>query len=300
MRSALEASGLGKRYRQPWALRECCVHVPAGRITGLVGPNGAGKTTLLKLAMGLLAPDAGRIEVFGWSPLKQPTLLLARVAYVAQDRPLYQRFTVTDVLRMGRELNPKWDDTMARARLIKRDIPLNQQIRKLSGGQQAQVSLALALGKRPELLLLDEPASNLDPLARREFLRELVDAVAAEGITVILSSHLIADVERVSDYLVILSKGHVQVAGEIDALLEGHRVLVGPRVDPTAVAADPTVVKAEHSDLESALLVRTEGRVPPAPWRVEEPALEDLVLAYLENPSAGALPKPELVERVSG
>jgi ABC-2 type transport system ATP-binding protein len=199
MKPALETTGLGKRYRQLWALRECCMHIPAGRITGLIGPNGAGKTTLLKLAMGLLAPDAGRIEVFGWSPLEQPTLVLARVAYVAQDRPLYQRFTVTDVLRMGRELNPKWDANAARERLVKRDIPLTQQIRKLSGGQQAQVSLALALGKRPELLLLDEPASNLDPLARRAFLRELVDAVAAEGITVVLSSHHIADVERGCD-----------------------------------------------------------------------------------------------------
>jgi ABC-2 type transport system ATP-binding protein len=148
-------------------------------------------------------------------------------------------------------------------------------------------------------LLLDEPASNLDPLARREFLRELVDAVAAEGITVVLSSHLIADVERVCDYLVILSRGRVQVAGDIDALLQDHRVLVGPRVDPSAVAGDPSVVRAEHSERESALLVRTAGRVPPAPWRVEEPALEDLVLAYLENPSAGTVPKPQVVEGIA-
>jgi ABC-2 type transport system ATP-binding protein len=176
---------------------------------------------------------------------------------------------------------------------------LDRQIRKLSGGQQAQVSLALALGKRPDLLLLDEPASNLDPLARREFLRELVDTVAAEGITVVLSSHLIADVERICDYLVILSKGHVQVAGGIDELLEAHRVLVGPRLDPSIVAEDPTVVKAEHTERESALLVRTDGRMPPPSWRVEQPGLEDLVLAYLENPSAGTIPKPQLMKEVA-
>jgi ABC-2 type transport system ATP-binding protein len=296
MRPAIQATALGKRYRSQWALRECSMHIPAGRITALIGPNGAGKTTLLKVAVGLLKADAGRIEVLGWSPREHPTLVLSRVGYVAQDRPLYGRFTVNDMLRMGRELNPKWDDSAARGRLVKHDIPQNQQIRKLSGGQQAQVCLAMALGKRPELLLLDEPASNLDPLARREFLTELVDTVAGEGITVVLSSHLIADVERVCDYLVILSRGNVQVAGEIDALLEGHRLLVGPRIDADAVASDPTVVKARHTERESALLVRTDGKTPPPAWRVERLGLEDLVLAYLENPSAGATPKPELVE----
>ena len=299
MRPAIQTTGLGKRYRDLWALSECCMHIPSGRITGLIGPNGAGKTTLLKLAVGLLAPDQGTIEVLGWSPTTQPTLVLARVGYVAQDRPLYPRFTARDILRVGRELNPKWDDSAALDRLVRHDVPLDRQIRKLSGGQQAQVSLALALGKRPDLLLLDEPAANLDPLARREFLRELVDTVAAEGITVVLSSHLIADVERICDYLVILSKGQVQVASGIDELLEGHRVLVGPRLDPGTVAKDPTVVKAEHTERESALLVRTDGRIPPSSWRVEQPCLEDVVLAYLENPSAGTVPKPKVLKEVA-
>jgi ABC-2 type transport system ATP-binding protein len=299
VRAAIETTALGKRYRNFWALADCCVHILPGRITGLIGPNGAGKTTLLKLAMGLLSPNAGRIEVLGWSPTAHPTLVLARVGYVAQDRPLYQRFTAGEILRLGRELNPKWDDAAARERLVKHGIPLDQQVRKLSGGQQAQVSLALALGKRPELLLLDEPAANLDPLARREFLRELVDAVAAEGLTVVLSSHMIADVERICDYLVILSKGQVQVAGDIDDLLSQHRLLIGPKLDPEVVAADPTVVKAEHTERESALLVRTNGMTPPPSWRVEQPALEDLVLAYMENPRAGAAPKPEVLEEVA-
>jgi ABC-2 type transport system ATP-binding protein len=292
----MATTGLGKRYRNLWALQGCSVQIPLGRITGLIGPNGAGKSTLLKLAMGLLTPDLGEIDVLGWSPVEQPTLVLARVGYVAQDRPMYQRFTVSDMLRLGHELNPRWDERAARDRLVKNDIPLERQIRRLSGGQQAQVSLALALGKRPDLLLLDEPAANLDPLARRDFLRELVDAVASEGITVVLSSHLIGDVERICDYLVILSTGRVQVAGEIDALLQSHRVLVGPRIDPETVAADPSVVRAEHTERESALLVRTEGRVPLASWRVEQPGLEDLVLAYLENPAAGATPRPRVIE----
>jgi ABC-2 type transport system ATP-binding protein len=299
MRGAIETTALGKRYQNFWALSDCCMKIPAGRITGLIGPNGAGKTTLLKLAMGLLAPNAGKIEVLGWSPMTQPTLVLGRVGYVAQDRPLYPRFTAAEMLRLGRELNPKWDDPAARERLVKHGIPLDQQTRKLSGGQQAQVSLALALGKRPELLLLDEPASNLDPLARREFLRELVDAVAAEGITVVLSSHLIADVERICDYLVILSRGKVQVAGDIDDLVAKHSVLIGPRLDATAVSADSTVIKAEHTERESALLVRTDGRTPPPSWRVERPALEDLVLAYMENPNAGLAPKPEVLDEVA-
>lgn len=299
MRAAIQTTALGKRYRNLWALKDCCMHIPSGRITGLIGPNGAGKTTLLKLAMGLLAPNTGEIEVLGWSPTTQPTMVLGRVGYVAQDRPLYPRFTAGDVLRLGRELNPKWDEAAARARLVKHGVALDQQVRKLSGGQQAQVSLALALGKRPELLLLDEPAANLDPLARREFLRELVDAVAAEGVTVVLSSHLIADVERICDYLVILSKGRVQVAGDIDQLLAQHRILVGPKLDPAVVAGDPTVVKVEHTERESALLVRTNGLTPPPSWRVEQAALEDLVLAYMENPKAGIAPMPQVLEEAA-
>jgi ABC-2 type transport system ATP-binding protein len=292
---AIEARGLGKRYRGRWALSGCSLQIPAGRITGLIGPNGAGKTTFLKLAMGLLAAEAGEIGVLGWSPRTHPTLVLARVGYLAQDRPLYSHFTAADVLRLGRELNPKWNEGAARERLVNRSIRLDQQIRSLSGGEQAQVSLALALGKEPELLLLDEPAANLDPLARRKFLSELVDAVTAEDITVVLSSHQIADVERICDYLVILARGRVQVAGDIDDLLSDHRMLIGPRLDPSVVAADPTVITADHSDRESSLLVRTGGKTPPPSWRIESPTLEDLVLAYLENPAAGTGPMPHVL-----
>ena len=287
MTAAIEATSLSRRFRRVWALRDCSLQVPAGHITALVGPNGAGKTTLLNLAIGLLAPSAGGIRTLGWDPQRQPEPVLERVGYVPQDRPLYPDFTVDETLHMGRALNPRWDEGGTRGRLLRRGIPLDRRVRHLSGGQRAQVSLALALGKRPELLLLDEPAAALDPLARRELLTELVDTVAADGTTVLLSSHLIADVERVCDHLVILSRGRVQLAGDIDTLREEDQMIVGPRMDPAAAAADPTVVSAHHADRESALLVRCPGKVPPDGWRTEPLSLEDLVLAYLENPAAG-------------
>src|ERR1700738_2938164 len=207
MSVALNATGLGKRYGNTWALRDCSLRVPAGRITGLVGPNGAGKTTLLRMAVGLLEATSGEISVFGWSPTAQPALVLARVGFVPQDRPLYRGFTVGEILNLGRHLNPRWDQAATVERLKRLDIGLNRKVAHLSGGQHAQVSLALALGKRPDLLLLDEPLSNLDPLARREFLRALVEVVAADGLSVILSSHIVSGLERVWGQLGTLTHG---------------------------------------------------------------------------------------------
>ena len=296
MKAALTATGLSKRYRTGWALRDCSVTIPPGRMVALVGPNGAGKTTLMHLAVGLLSPTAGEINVLGWSPQRNPLLVLSRVGFVAQDRPLYRRFSVAEMLRIGRELNPRWDQPAVESRLRRLDIPFDRPIGRLSGGQAAQVALALALGKRADLLLLDEPVVNLDPLARREFLRELVDAVASDGLTAILSSHVIAELERVCDYLVILTNGHVQVMGDIDELLRTHKLLVGPRIDPAQVSSDPSVVEAKHTELESALLVKTNGHLPPPHWRVHDVSLEDLVLAYLGNSRAASLPGPTLAE----
>jgi len=292
MNAAIDAHGLSKRYRAGWALRDCSLRVPSGRISGLVGPNGAGKTTLLRLAVGLLKPTAGEISVFGWSPTDQPNLVLARVGFVPQDRPLYRHFTVDDILQLGRHLNPRWDQALAVARLTRLAIPLNRKLAHLSGGQQAQVSLALALGKRPDLLLLDEPLSNLDPLARREFMSGLVEVVAAEGLTVILSSHVVAELERVCDHLVILNGGRVQVVGDIDELLHLHKLLIAPRVDPKSISGDATVIRATHTDRQSAMLVKV-GSEPVRPdWEVHDVSLEDIVLAYLGNPAAATLPAP--------
>jgi len=291
MKAALEASGLGKRYGSTWAVRDLCISIPAGRVAALVGPNGAGKTTLLQLAVGLLTPDTGEPQVFGWSPRHHPTLVLARVGFLAQDRPLYRRFTVAETLRMGRELNPKWNQPLAEARMRRLEIPLKRQVGTLSGGQQAQVALALALGKRPELLLLDEPVSNLDPLARRLFLAELMQAVAAEGLTVVLSSHLVADLERVADHLIILAGGRLQVAGDLEPLLEDHRWLIGPREEIGQVGG--TVVQTGTGERQCRMLIRSPG--VSRGWTAEPVSLEDLVLAYLGNPEVSALPQPKPV-----
>jgi ABC-2 type transport system ATP-binding protein len=220
--------------------------------------------------------------------------VLARVGFVPQDRPLYRRFTTGDILQMGRHLNPRWDQGLVEARLKRLDIALNRRVGQLSGGQQAQVSLALALGKRPDLLLLDEPLSNLDPLARREFLRELVEVVAAEGLSVILSSHIVSELERVCDHLVILNGGRVQVVGDIDELVALHKLVIAPRLDPAVVNGDATVVQATHTDRQSAMLVKVGSHPVRPDWEVHDVSLEEIVLAYLGNPTAATLPAPAM------
>jgi ABC-2 type transport system ATP-binding protein len=289
--AALQTTGLGKRYRRTWALRDCSLELPVGRIAALVGPNGAGKTTLLHLAVGLLRPTAGRVRVLGETPGENPGLL-ARIGFVAQDTPLYRDFTGAELLRLGAKLNRRFDQPMARERLERLGIPLERRTGRLSGGQRAQLALAMALAKRPELLLLDEPVASLDPLARREFLQTLMGSVAEQGLTVLLSSHLLADLERVCDYLIVLSAARVQVLGGVDDLLDRHKVLVGPRRDPAGVAGVAAVVRASHTDRQSTLLVRTDEPVRDPAWAVRDVTLEDLVLAYLADPSAGTLPGP--------
>jgi ABC-2 type transport system ATP-binding protein len=290
MRIAVETTELAKRYGSTWALRDCSLAIPEGRVAALVGPNGAGKTTLLQLAIGISKPTGGRVEVFGWSPHEQPLLVLARVGFVAQDHPLYKGFTVAEMLRFGRKLNPRWDAHIAHERLERLGIPLERRIGKLSGGQQAQVALVLALAKRPELLLLDEPVASLDPLARREFLQALMDAVAEGGLTVLLSSHILADLERVCDYIVILSASRVQLGGDIDQILAEHRLLTGPRDDATRIASRYAVIQERHTDRQTTLLVAggplepTGGWHAESGWVAEAPSLEEIVLAYLGQP----------------
>src|SRR5580700_5271682 len=215
MKPILQAHALGKRYGQRQALSDCTLTVPPGHVVGLVGPNGAGKTTLLKIACGMLAPTTGRIEVLGEQPAAGPAQL-ARVGYVAQDTPTYASLSVADHLTLGAKLNPRWDAKLAQARIDQLDLDPKQRAGKLSGGQRAQLALTIAVAKLPELLILDEPVASLDPLARRDFLRHLMEAVAETGTTVVLSSHLVADLERVCDYLVVLAAAHVQVTGATD------------------------------------------------------------------------------------
>ncbi|GAA0269499.1 ABC transporter ATP-binding protein [Actinomadura nitritigenes] len=288
MKPALEAKGLGKRYGATWALRDCSLCLPAGSVIALVGPNGAGKTTLLHLVTGLLRPTQGTVEVFGQDARGGSAEALAHVGFVAQEHPLYQGFSVADLLRMGRSLNLHWDRALAERRLAELDIPLAKRAGALSGGQQAQVALALALAKRPALLVLDEPLANLDPIARRDFMRAVMAAVAEDQITVLLSSHVIADLEPVCDWLVLLNHGTVQLTGAIDDVLADHRMLTGPRTG--ADLAVPGVVRAVHSDRHTDLLVRTAADRPdfhPA-WQAHPVGLEELILAYLERPAVSA------------
>jgi ABC-2 type transport system ATP-binding protein len=279
--TAIETAGLGKRYKRAWALQDCALHLPTGRIAALVGPNGAGKTTLLHLAVGLLAPDAGSVRVFGQDP-RGNTKALAEIGFVAQDAPLYRDFTAQELITMGGKLNQTWDAALARTRLADLGIAPNLPVGKLSGGQRAQVALALALAKRPRLLLLDEPIAALDPLARHEFMQALMGAVAETGTTVLLSSHLLADLERACDYLIVLQTAHVQLSGPVDELLDSHRTLVGPRTETDQVPGVVEVIRASHTDRQSTLLARTDGTMPADPaWSVHDVTLEDLVLAYL-------------------
>ncbi len=288
--AAIETTALTKRYGSTWALRECSLALPAGRIAALVGPNGAGKTTLLHLAVGLLEPTAGSIRTLGASPRERADIL-ARVGFVAQDAPLYAGFTVRDTLELGRHLNPRWDDDLAIERMRRHDIDLRQRVGTLSGGQRAQVALTLAVAKRPELLVLDEPLASLDPLARREFMASLMEATAESDLTVLLSSHLVTDMERICDYLIVLSQSRVQVLGEVDALLATHRVLTGPRKDRAEVAG-AQVISASHAGRQSTLFVRSTASIPDPAWTAHEVSLEDLVLAYLAQPAASVLPGP--------
>ena len=284
--TALDASGLGKRYRQRWALSDCTLQIPEGRVAGLVGPNGAGKTTLLHLAVGLLAPTTGTITVLGGEPASGPGQL-AKVGFVAQDTPVYAGLSVADHLRLGAHLNPAWDAAYAERRIDRIGFDPAQRAGKLSGGQRAQLALTLAIAKRPRVLILDEPVASLDPLARREFLQDLMEAVAEQEISVVLSSHLVADLERVCDYLVVLAASRVQIAGDVDALIASHHRLIGPRRDLASLPSDQEVVQASHTDRQSTLIVQTRHPVLDPTWTVEQLSMEDLVLAYMSQAANG-------------
>jgi ABC-2 type transport system ATP-binding protein len=219
--NVVEASGLGKRYGGSWALRECTLQIPAGRVAALVGPNGAGKSTLLNLAVGLSEPSAGAVTVLGGRPAGSPAALDG-IAFVAQDTPLYRNLSVADMIYVTRSLNRRFDQRYARARLDELGIPLTRRAARLSGGQQAQLALTLALARRPRLLILDEPVAMLDPVARHDFMATVLAAAAAGGMSVLLSSHVLTELERVASYLILLARGQVRLAGEVADLLATH------------------------------------------------------------------------------
>jgi len=292
MSNVLEARGLGKKYGRRWALSDCTLEIPTGRVVGLVGPNGAGKSTFLNLAVGMLTPSAGEIAVLG----ARPTGGEARrdkVGFVGQDTPTYAGLSVGDHLRLGAHLNPGWDDSLATGRIAGLGLDPGQRAGRLSGGQRAQLALTLGIAKRPELLLLDEPVASLDPLARREFLQDLMEAVAEQELSVVLSSHLVSDVERACDYLVVLVDSRVQVAGDIEHLLSTHHRLTGPRREPETMPGDQHVLTASHTDRQSTYLVRTDQPIHDPAWEVSALTLEDLVLAYMRG-ATDATARPAL------
>jgi ABC-2 type transport system ATP-binding protein len=283
----LDTEALGKRYGRRWALSDCTLTIPAGRVTGLVGPNGAGKSTLLNLAVGLLRATAGRISVLGGRPAADPTQL-GKVGYVAQDTPTYAGLSIADHLRLGARLNPGWDMSLADERISQLGLDPSQRAGRLSGGQRAQLALTLAIAKRPELLLLDEPVASLDPLARREFLQSLMGFVAEHGVSVVLSSHVVADLERICDHLVVLAEARVALTGDVDDLLASHRRLIGPRRDRSTMPSSQEVIEASETDRQSTMLVRTTDPIQDPAWVVEQVGVEDVVLAYMGQTAAAA------------
>jgi ABC-2 type transport system ATP-binding protein len=284
MTPAIETGGLTKAYRRVTALSNCTISVPEGRISALVGPNGAGKTTLLRLLAGLAVPTAGRAAVLGGTPRQDPAYL-AEIGFLAQEIPLYRRLTAEDHIGIGAHLNPRWDSESVRERLAGLKIPLDRPAGMLSVGQRAQ--LALTLAKRPRLLLLDEPLAALDPLARQNFLAALAEAAAGGDLTIVLSSHLIADIERVCDHLILLAASRVQLCGDTETLLAQHRILTGPRKDTTAVARAHAIVREDTTPRQTTLLVKLNGPVIDPAWTVEEPNLEEIVLGYMSQDQAG-------------
>jgi ABC-2 type transport system ATP-binding protein len=290
--SPLVAHGLGKRFRREWALRDLTLTIPAGAVVGLAGPNAAGKSTLLSLAAGMLAPSEGSIAVLGHDPRGTPEVL-AEIGYVAQGAPLYRSFRVSDTIEYARRTNSRWDGEVA-VELLTR-IDSRTKVGALSAGERARLALALALGKRPRLVLLDEPFASLDPLAARELLQLLMDGVAELGATVIVASHVVSDIQRVCDHIVLLSSGCVRLEGDVEQLLESHRLLTGPRRPLGSIRGVREVVRERHSGRQLTLLAITDGPIVDPSWTVDPVSLEELLLAYM---APERLPTPQATERV--
>jgi ABC-2 type transport system ATP-binding protein len=278
----LQAVGLSKRYGRRTALSDCTLSIPPGHVVGLVGPNGAGKTTLLQIAVGLLPATSGSIEVLGGRPASGAAQL-AKVGFVAQETPIYSGLSIADHLRFGAHTNPRWDQRLADERISTLGLDPAQKAGKLSSGQRAQLALTLAIAKRPDLLILDEPVASLDPLARRTFLQSLMAYTAEHGVGVILSSHLVSDLERVCDYLIVLVASRVRIAGEVDDLLASHYRLISARRDPADLPRGVEVVEESHTDRQSTLIVRSSTQIDDPSISVEQIGLEDLVLAYMSQ-----------------
>lgn len=282
--TVLRASGLTKRYGRIRALSDCTLDIPARRVVGLVGPNGAGKTTLLRLAVGMLQPTSGSIKVLGRHP-GSDSEQLGRVGFVAQGAPVYPHLTVADHLRLGAHTNVGWDHHLATERITTLGLDPAQKAGRLSGGQAAQLALTMALAKQPELLVLDEPVASLDPLARREFLQSLMAYIAEYTGSVLVSSHLVSDLERVCDHLIVLVDSRVRVSGDVDELLDSHYRLTGARRPDAGLPSGVDLIAASHTDRQTSLIVRSSVPIIDTSFHIEQLDLEDLVLAYMSRDS---------------
>src|SRR5271170_1865178 len=297
--NVIETHALGKSYGSTRALQDCTLAIPDRHVVALVGPNGAGKSTLLNLTVGLVLPTTGEVTVLGGRPAGT-LAALEGIAFVAQDAPLYKNLSAADLLHETRNLNRRFDQDYAEHRLGELGIPLGQKAGKMSGGQQAQLALTLALARRPQLLMLDEPMAMLDPIARHDFMATVMTAAADDGVSVLLSSHVLSELERVADYLIMMAQGRVQLAGEVDDLLAGHRVLTGPAAEADGYDERP-VVYDRRGDAQAHLLVRATADDPiPPGWESHPVGLEELALAYLREPDAAALPGPTLPDPARG
>jgi ABC-2 type transport system ATP-binding protein len=299
MDAAIAAASAGRRYGDYWALRDCTLSLPSGSITAVVGPNGAGKTTLLNMLVGLLPVSAGELRVNGMRPGSRPEFL-AQVGFLAQDCPLYREFSVADLLRFGQSMNPSWDGDLARARLTAAEVPLTRRAGKLSGGQRAQVALALAVAKRPRVLMLDEPLAALDPLARREFLKGLLDSAGASDMTIVLSSHLVGELARVCDHLVVIRDGQVRLAGELDELLGEHHWVTGSPDATSRMPGGVEILSRSPHERHTRLLIRTRAPLLNPALTTSPVDLEELVLAYLERPAPPRELQPSTVTGQAG
>jgi ABC-2 type transport system ATP-binding protein len=286
----IETDAVTKRFRRRTALSECSLSVPRGRVAALVGPNGSGKTTLLRLLAGLSRPTAGRVSVFGQEMSASNTLLRSRVGYLDQDRPLYPRWRVREILEFGRRINPAWDSDLADRHLALLDIDTDRRVRDLSGGQQAQVALAVCFAKRPELVLLDEPASSLDPVARQDLLHNITELFADHDVSVLMATHAIADVAAICDYVVILSHSRVVLSEDLDYVLESHRLLSRGADDGVSVPRGAVVLEERRATREVTYLVRLAEPLERDGWRIERPTLDEIAIAYLREGQRSSTP----------
>jgi ABC-2 type transport system ATP-binding protein len=279
----LEATNLAKRFGRKWALRDCTLSIPRGRVAALVGPNGAGKSTLLRLAVGLSRPSAGSIDVLGETPGIENAALLGRVGYLDQERPLYRGFRVDEMFRFGQATNPTWDMGTAHAYVDQLGISLRDRVDQLSGGQRAQVALTMSLAKNPELLILDEPAAALDPLAREDLLRLLMRQVAERGTSVVLSTHALGDVASICDYLVILSHARVVLADDLEFVVESHRLISSSTSGSRSLPEGVTVIDTHTSSRDVTHLARVTQPLSDQSWQITEPTLDEIIMAYLRH-----------------